>query len=140
MSARLTTRKISPALAAGCAIVFKPAEQTPLSTLRFAELFEKAGYPAGVFNLVQGVGRVTGEAMARHPDIDKVSCSVLYSALASSPLCLGMEKGRKQDVLAQNGSSKLTPDRLHRLDRHRPSYRRRCRRVQLEGRDPRARR
>jgi hypothetical protein len=66
-------RKIAPALATGCAIIFKPAEQTPLSTLRFAELFEKAGYPSGVFNLVNGLGRVTGEALCRHKDIDKVS-------------------------------------------------------------------
>lgn len=66
-------RKIAPALATGCAIVFKPAEQTPLSTLRFAELFEQVGYPAGVFNLVQGLGRITGDAMSRHMDIDKVS-------------------------------------------------------------------
>lgn len=68
-----TTRKVGPALAAGCSIVFKAAEQTPLSTLKFAELVKAAGYPAGVFNLVNGVGKVTGEAMARHPDIDKIA-------------------------------------------------------------------
>ncbi|AAW42914.1 hypothetical protein CNBD4300 [Cryptococcus deneoformans B-3501A] len=65
--------KIAPALAAGCTIVFKPAEQTPLSTLKFAELFELAGYPAGVFNLVNGLGRTTGDALSRHMDVDKIA-------------------------------------------------------------------
>lgn len=65
--------KVGPALAAGCSIVFKAAEQTPLSTLLFAELVRAAGYPAGVFNLVNGVGAVTGEALARHMDIDKIA-------------------------------------------------------------------
>lgn len=68
----LTSRKVGPALAAGCSIVFKPAEQTPLSALKFAELVKAAGYPAGAFNLLNGVGRVTGDALARHPDVDKV--------------------------------------------------------------------
>lgn len=72
--------KVGPALAAGCSIVFKAAEQTPLSTLLFAELVKAAGYPAGVFNLVTGVGRITGEAMARHPDIDKVLLRLLAPA------------------------------------------------------------
>jgi aldehyde dehydrogenase (NAD+) len=65
--------KVGPALAAGCSIVFKAAEQTPLSTLLFAELVKAAGYPAGAFNLVNGVGAVTGEALARHMDIDKIA-------------------------------------------------------------------
>ncbi|KAL1413794.1 hypothetical protein Q8F55_001577 [Vanrija albida] len=65
--------KVAPALAAGCAIVFKAAEQTPLSTLRFAELVKEAGYPAGVFNVVNGVGAITGDALSRHLDIDKIA-------------------------------------------------------------------
>ncbi|WOO76426.1 Aldehyde dehydrogenase [Vanrija pseudolonga] len=65
--------KVAPALSAGCAIVFKAAEQTPLSTLRFAELVKEAGYPAGAFNLVNGVGAVTGETLSRHLDIDKIA-------------------------------------------------------------------
>ncbi|CAK9782169.1 putative aldehyde dehydrogenase [Cutaneotrichosporon oleaginosum] len=65
--------KVGPALAAGCSIVFKAAEQTPLSTLLFAELVRAAGYPAGAFNLVNGVGAVTGDALARHMDVDKIA-------------------------------------------------------------------
>lgn len=68
--------KVAPALSAGCAIVFKAAEQTPLSTLRFAELVKEAGYPAGAFNLVNGVGAVTGDALSRHLDVDKVGVTL----------------------------------------------------------------
>lgn len=63
---------MAPALAAGCAIVFKAAEQTPLTTLKFAELVHEAGYPPGSFNLLNGTGAVTGAAMSVHMDIDKV--------------------------------------------------------------------
>ncbi|GAA6042950.1 hypothetical protein JCM8097_000016 [Rhodosporidiobolus ruineniae] len=65
--------KIAPALAAGCSIVFKPAENTPLATLLFAELIEEVGFPKGVFNVVNGLGAVTGDALSRHMNIDKIS-------------------------------------------------------------------
>ncbi|GAA6040300.1 hypothetical protein JCM8097_009408 [Rhodosporidiobolus ruineniae] len=65
--------KIAPALSAGCSIVFKPAENTPLATLLFAELVEEAGFPKGVFNVVNGLGSVVGDALSRHMDIDKIS-------------------------------------------------------------------
>ncbi|GAA5915187.1 hypothetical protein JCM6882_001132 [Rhodosporidiobolus microsporus] len=65
--------KVAPALAAGCSIVFKAAENTPLATLLFAELFEEAGFPKGVFNVVNGLGAKTGDALSRHMDIDKIS-------------------------------------------------------------------
>jgi phenylacetaldehyde dehydrogenase len=65
--------KLGPALAAGCTIVLKPAEQTPLSALRLGELFEEAGFPAGVVNIVTGYGETAGAAIAAHPDIDKVA-------------------------------------------------------------------
>lgn len=65
--------KIAPALAAGCTIVFKPAELTPLSALKIASLFPKAGYPSGVFNVVNGLGPSTGAYIASHPDIDKIA-------------------------------------------------------------------
>lgn len=65
--------KVAPALAAGCTIVLKPAEQTPLTALRLAELVEEAGFPAGVFNVVTGYGESVGAAIASHPDVDKVS-------------------------------------------------------------------
>jgi phenylacetaldehyde dehydrogenase len=65
--------KVAPALAAGCTIVLKPAEQTPLTALRLAELVEEAGFPAGVFNVVTGLGETAGAALAAHPDVDKVA-------------------------------------------------------------------
>jgi acyl-CoA reductase-like NAD-dependent aldehyde dehydrogenase len=64
--------KVAPALAAGCTIVLKPSEETPLSSLRFAEILLEAGVPAGVFNVVTGDGR-TGAAMVDHPGIRKIS-------------------------------------------------------------------
>jgi aldehyde dehydrogenase (NAD+) len=65
--------KIAPALACGCTVVVKPAELTPLSMLRVAELFLEAGLPPGVLNVVTGKGSVVGEAMVQHPGIDKVT-------------------------------------------------------------------
>jgi aldehyde dehydrogenase (NAD+) len=65
--------KWGPALAAGCAIVLKPAEQTPLSALRVAELAMEAGIPDGVINVVPGFGPTAGAAIAEHMDIDKVA-------------------------------------------------------------------
>ncbi|MET7399678.1 aldehyde dehydrogenase family protein [Dactylosporangium sp. NPDC005572] len=64
--------KIAPALAAGCSVVVKPAEQTPLTMLRLAELVAAAGVPDGVFNVLTGDGRV-GAALVEHPGVDKVS-------------------------------------------------------------------
>jgi aldehyde dehydrogenase (NAD+) len=65
--------KVAPALAAGCTVVLKPSEVAPLNAFILAEVIEAAGAPAGVFNLVTGVGPVAGEAIASHPDIDIVS-------------------------------------------------------------------
>lgn len=65
--------KIGPALAAGCSVIVKPAEETPLTTLRMAELVMEAGIPAGVFNVVPGTGPDVGEPVGRHMDIDAVS-------------------------------------------------------------------
>ncbi|CDX33250.1 gamma-Glu-gamma-aminobutyraldehyde dehydrogenase, NAD(P)H-dependent [Mesorhizobium sp. SOD10] len=65
--------KIAPALAAGNSIVVKPAELAPLSTLRIAELAFDAGIPAGVFNVVPGLGHVAGKALGLHPDVDVIS-------------------------------------------------------------------
>ncbi|HWG84906.1 MAG TPA: aldehyde dehydrogenase family protein [Deinococcales bacterium] len=64
--------KLAPALAAGCTVVLKPAEQTPLSALRLAELAAEAGIPAGVINVVTGDGR-TGAALVAHEDVNKVT-------------------------------------------------------------------
>ncbi|GAB2948390.1 aldehyde dehydrogenase family protein [Streptomyces pseudoechinosporeus] len=65
--------KVAPALAAGCTIVLKPAEDTPLTAQLFAEAVHEAGVPAGVFNLVTGLGPVAGQALAEHPGVDLVS-------------------------------------------------------------------
>jgi acyl-CoA reductase-like NAD-dependent aldehyde dehydrogenase len=65
--------KVAPALAAGCTVVLKPSEVTPLNAFMLAEVVEAAGLPAGVFNLVTGVGPVVGEAIAAHPGVDMVS-------------------------------------------------------------------
>jgi acyl-CoA reductase-like NAD-dependent aldehyde dehydrogenase len=64
--------KVAPALAAGCTVVLKPAEQTPLSALRLAEILEAARLPAGVVNVVTGDGE-TGAALVAHPDVDKIT-------------------------------------------------------------------
>ena len=65
--------KLAPALAAGCTIVLKPAEPTPLTALRLADLALEAGVPAGVVNVVTGTGAVTGAALVSHPGVDKIS-------------------------------------------------------------------
>ncbi|MFI9753667.1 aldehyde dehydrogenase family protein [Streptomyces collinus] len=65
--------KVAPALAAGCTVVVKPAEDTPLVARLFADAVHAAGIPAGVFNLVTGLGPVAGQALAEHPGVDLVS-------------------------------------------------------------------
>lgn len=65
--------KWGPALAAGCTVVMKPAEQTPLSCLRLGELALEAGFPAGVVNIVPGFGETAGDALAKHPGTDKIA-------------------------------------------------------------------
>jgi phenylacetaldehyde dehydrogenase len=65
--------KLGPALATGCTVVLKPAEQTPLSALRLAELIAEAGVPDGVVNVVPGFGETAGAALAAHYDVDKVA-------------------------------------------------------------------
>ncbi len=65
--------KLGPALATGCTVVLKPAEQTPLTALRLAELIAEAGVPDGVVNVVPGFGETAGAALAAHDDVDKVA-------------------------------------------------------------------
>ena len=69
----LLTFKLAPALAAGCTMIAKPSEQAPVSILLLAELFEKAGFPPGVFNTVSGASRQVGEWLVSHPGVDHVS-------------------------------------------------------------------
>ena len=68
-----TSWKMAPALAAGNSIVIKPAELTPLSTLRIAELMKEVGFPAGVVNVVPGYGHTAGARLAEHPDVKKIA-------------------------------------------------------------------
>ncbi|MFJ4192562.1 aldehyde dehydrogenase [Pseudomonas sp. NPDC089534] len=65
--------KVGPALAAGCTVVIKPAEQTPVSALEFARLTQAAGFPPGVVNVVPGLGRIAGAHLVQHADVDKIS-------------------------------------------------------------------
>jgi len=65
--------KWGPALAMGCTVVLKPAEQTPLTALRMGELALEAGFPAGVINIVPGFGPTTGAALVAHPEVDKIA-------------------------------------------------------------------
>jgi len=69
----MAAMKLAPALAAGCTVVLKPAEQTPLTALKLAELIEQAGFPPGVVNVITGPGETTGAAMVDHPGIDKIA-------------------------------------------------------------------
>jgi aldehyde dehydrogenase (NAD+) len=69
----LTTWKIAPALAAGCTVVIKPSEFTSASTLAFVKLFEEAGFPPGVVNVVTGFGREVGSALVEHPLVAKIT-------------------------------------------------------------------
>ena len=88
--------KLAPALAAGCAVVLKPAEQTPLTAVRLVELCQEAGVPAGVVNLVTGFGETGGAPLAAHPDVDKVAFT-------------GIDRGRK--VARQGGGRQ--PEEAH---------------------------
>ena len=69
----MAAMKIAPALAAGCTLILKPAEQTSLSALRLGDLVLEAGIPDGVVNILTGFGETVGEALVRHPGVDKVA-------------------------------------------------------------------
>ena len=69
----MAVSKIAPALAAGCTVILKPAEQTPLSAIRLGELVQEVGFPEGVINIVTGMGETAGAALVDHPGVDKVS-------------------------------------------------------------------
>lgn len=69
----MATWKVAPALACGCTVVLKPAEETPLTAIRLGELAAEAGFPAGVLNVVPGFGETAGAALVRHPGVDAIS-------------------------------------------------------------------
>lgn len=99
--------KIAPALAAGNAVVIKPSELTPFSILRLAELATLAGLPAGILSVVQGDGRVTGDALCRHPRIGKVTftgstgtgTAIMTACAESGPKPVTLELGGKSPQL-----------------------------------------
>ena len=70
--------KLGPALATGCTVVLKPAEQTPLTALRLGELAQEAGFPDGVVNIINGYGETTGDAIVKHPGVDKIAFTGEY--------------------------------------------------------------
>jgi phenylacetaldehyde dehydrogenase len=69
----MAVMKLAPALAAGCTVVLKPAEETPLTALRLGELIGQVGFPPGVVNILTGVGEVAGAALSAHPGVDKIA-------------------------------------------------------------------
>src|SRR5271167_227496 len=98
--------KLAPALAAGCTIVLKPAEQTPLSALRLGELITEAGFPDGVVNIVTGYGETAGAALANHADVDKVAFTgstevgkLIVQAAAGNLKRVSLELGGKSPAI-----------------------------------------
>lgn len=95
--------KVAPALACGCSVVLKPSELTPMNALRFAEIAREAGLPEGVLNVVTGYGETTGEALALHEDVDKISFTgsietarkLLQNSAVSNLKRLSLELGGK---------------------------------------------
>ncbi len=94
--------KIAPALAAGCTMVLKPSEVTPLSTIAFVKLAEEAGVPSGVINILQGSGAILGEALTANPDVDFISFTgglatgrAILASAASNVTKVAVELGGK---------------------------------------------
>jgi phenylacetaldehyde dehydrogenase len=94
--------KLGPALAAGCTVVLKPAEQTPLSAIRLGEIIMEAGFPEGVVNVVPGYGETAGAALASHNDVDKVAFTgstevgrIILKAAAGNLKKVSLELGGK---------------------------------------------
>ncbi|CAH0714534.1 unnamed protein product, partial [Brenthis ino] len=102
--------KIAPALAAGCTIVLKPAEQTPLTALAVAALIKEAGFPPGVVNVVPGYGPTAGAALTHHPDVDKVAFTgstevgrlIMGAASAVNLKRVSLELGGKSPLVVFN--------------------------------------
>ncbi|XP_050347067.1 aldehyde dehydrogenase X, mitochondrial-like [Nymphalis io] len=102
--------KIAPALAAGCTVVLKPAEQTPLTALAIGALIKEAGFPPGVVNIVPGYGPTAGAALTHHPDVDKVAFTgstevgklILGAAPAANLKRVTLELGGKSPLVVFN--------------------------------------
>ncbi|KAL1901806.1 mitochondrial aldehyde dehydrogenase [Sporothrix stenoceras] len=92
--------KLGPALACGNAVVLKPAEQTPLSILYFANLVVEAGFPPGVINILNGAGAVTGAALATHPKVDKIAFT---GSTATARQIMKMASGTLKNITLETG-------------------------------------
>jgi phenylacetaldehyde dehydrogenase len=101
----LTAMKLAPALAAGCTVVLKPAEDTSLTALRLGELMIEAGLPAGVLNIVTGYGHETGAALAAHAQVDKVAFT---GSTATGRAILDAAKGNLKRVSLELGGKSPT--------------------------------
>ncbi len=99
--------KLAPALAAGCTVILKPAEQTPLSAIRLGQLVQEAGFPLGAVNILAGFGETAGAALAEHPDVDKIAFTgstevgklIVRAASASNLKKVSLELGGKSPVI-----------------------------------------
>jgi succinate-semialdehyde dehydrogenase/glutarate-semialdehyde dehydrogenase len=107
----MLTRKLGPALAAGCTVVAKPAPETPLSALAFAALAERAGVPRGVLNIVTGDARAIGSVLGSHPDVRKLSFTgstatgrILLTQCASTVKKVSMELGGNAPFIVFDGA------------------------------------
>ncbi len=102
----LESWKLAPALASGCTVVLKPAEFTPLSASLWAGIFEEAGLPDGVFNMVNGIGEEAGDALVKHRDVDLISFTgetttgqLIFANAAPTLKGLSMELGGKSPAI-----------------------------------------
>ncbi|HEX7382040.1 MAG TPA: aldehyde dehydrogenase family protein [Nevskiaceae bacterium] len=98
--------KMAPAIAAGCTVVLKPAEETPLTAIRLAELALEVGFPPGVFNVITGRGEITGAALVAHPGVNKIAFTgstevgkILRRASADDMKRLSLELGGKSPMV-----------------------------------------
>jgi phenylacetaldehyde dehydrogenase len=102
----MAVNKIGPALAVGCTVVLKPAELAPLTALRLGELICELGFPDGVVNIVTGLGSVAGQALAEHPDVNKISFTgstrvgkSILAAAATNMKRVTLELGGKSPII-----------------------------------------
>jgi aldehyde dehydrogenase (NAD+) len=118
------TLKVVPAVAAGCTVILKPSEVAPLSAMLFAEMMDEAGFPAGVFNLVNGDGPTVGEAMSRHPGHRHDVVHRLHARRHR-----GHQGGRRHGQARDAGTRRQVAQ--HRLRRRRPGQDRQARHHEL---------
>jgi betaine-aldehyde dehydrogenase/5-carboxymethyl-2-hydroxymuconic-semialdehyde dehydrogenase len=113
----LSTWKTAPALAAGCTVVLKPAEWSPLSCSLLCDLVAEAGFPPGVFNVVQGIGEEAGAALTRHPGVRRISFTGCFRFGCINPDLFGevlrtlsQQAGSKSTLIARVVSAQILLD------------------------------